>query len=52
MLAQSMTCSPRYVSVARRTMLGMLGLGSVSEYVLRHSPVTVMIHKGHETKMA
>ena len=26
-------------------MLGMLGLGSVSDYVIKHSPVTVMVHK-------
>lgn len=37
----------RGLGAFRRRMLGLVGLGSVSDYVAHHAPCTVFIHRGH-----
>ncbi|GAB4816535.1 hypothetical protein N2152v2_003581 [Parachlorella kessleri] len=41
----SVVVGARGLGAFKRTMLGLLGLGSVSQYVVAHAPCNVIVHK-------
>lgn len=43
--ADMLVMGSRGMSSMRRAMLGVFGLGSISEYVVKHSPCNVVVHK-------
>ena len=38
--------------MGKRAMLSLFGLGSVSEYVVKHAPCNVIVHKTAAAKAA
>ncbi|GAB4820467.1 hypothetical protein N2152v2_007513 [Parachlorella kessleri] len=43
--ADMLVMGSRGLGTARRTMLGLFGLGSISDYVVKNAPCNVLVHK-------